>query len=199
MSPDYDLLSRIRQKDQSALRQAIHRFSGYVAAVIQKSLGPLGTPQDVEELTSDAFVALWQNADKLRDDSDLKYWLAVVARNASLKRRDTLKREPPLEENLILDSARPEDAAQRQDQVMLVRKAVDSLEPVDREIFLRHYYYAQTVQEISRHMHLNESTVKTKLRRGWMKLKDTLTREGFLLKIWGGRLYGHGQQDRPAR
>ena len=78
MSIDYTLLSRIRLKDQAALRQAIRQFSGYVAAVIQKSLGPLGTPQDVEELTSDAFVALWQNAEKLRDDSDLKYWLAVV-------------------------------------------------------------------------------------------------------------------------
>ena len=181
MSPDYDLLSRIRQKDQSALRQAIHRFSGYVAAVIQKSLGPLGTPQDVEELTSDAFVALWQNADKLRDDSDLKYWLAVVARNASLKRRDTLKREPPLEENLILDGARPEDAAQRQDQAMLVRKAVDSLEPVDREIFLRHYYWRQTVAQIAEDMRKNQSAVKSRLARGREKLRKILLKEDCLL------------------
>jgi len=61
-----------------------------------------------------------------------------------------------------------------------VRQEVDSLPGPDREIFLRHYYYAQTVQEIARQMGLNESTIKTKLRRGRMKLKDILTREGFL-------------------
>ena len=61
-----------------------------------------------------------------------------------------------------------------------VRQAVDSLPGPDREIFLRHYYYAQTVQEISRQMNINESTVKTRLRRGRGKLKDILTREGFL-------------------
>lgn len=179
MNPDDTLLARIRLKDQAALRQAIRQFSGYVAAVIQKSLGPLGTPQDVEELTSDAFVALWQNAEKLRDDSDLKYWLAVVARNAALKRRDTLKQEPPLEENLI--SAGPQDGPLRQDQVMLVRGAVDSLEPVDREIFLRHYYWRQTVAQIAEDMRKNQSAVKSRLARGREKLRKILLKEDCLL------------------
>ena len=49
----------------------------------------------------------------------------------------------------------------------------------DREVFLRHYYYAQTVQEIAHCMDLNLSTVKTKLRRGRTRLKEILTREGF--------------------
>ena len=181
MYSDHDLLSRIRQKDQSALRQAIGQFSGYVAAVIGKSLGPLGAPQDVEELTSDAFVALWQNAEKLRDDSDLKYWLAVVARNAALKRRDTLKWEPPLEENFIPDGLGPEDGAVRQEQVRLVRGAVDSLEPVDREIFLRHYYWRQTVAEIAEDMGKNQSAVKSRLARGREKLRKVLLKEDCLL------------------
>lgn len=179
MSLDYDLLSRIRQKDQTALRQAIRQYSGYVAAVIQKSLGPLGTRQDVEELTSDAFVALWQNAEKLRDDSDLKYWLAVVARNASLKRRDSLKNEPPLEENLLWVGE--EDRALRQEQTMLVRRAVDSLEPVDREIFLRHYYWRQTVAQIAEDMRKNQSAVKSRLARGREKLRKVLRKEDCLL------------------
>ena len=69
-----------------------------------------------------------------------------------------------------------ERAVERQ----LVRQAVDSLPGPDREVFIRHYYYAQTVAEIADRMEMNQSTVKTKLRRGRMKLKDILTREGFL-------------------
>ena len=55
---------------------------------------------------------------------------------------------------------------------------MDALPPEDREVFLRHYYYAQTVKEVSVSMGLKESTVKTKLRRGRMKLKEFMTKEG---------------------
>ena len=70
--------------------------------------------------------------------------------------------------------------ALRPEERRLVRQAVEALPGQDREIFLRHYYYAQTVQEIAGRMALNESTVKTRLRRGRMKLKELLTREGLL-------------------
>ena len=53
------------------------------------------------------------------------------------------------------------------------------MSPLDREIFLRHYYYAQTVKEVALQMGMKESTVKTRLKRGRVKLKETLMREGF--------------------
>ena len=56
--------------------------------------------------------------------------------------------------------------------------ALLSLEPADREVFLRFYYYCQRIGDISREMGLNESTVKSKLRRGREKLKVFLLREG---------------------
>ena len=87
-------------------------------------------------------------------------------------------RELPLEEDVleIPDEQTPVTAAERKEERRLVRRAVDQLGEPDREIFLRHYYYAQTVAEISDGMCLNESTVKTKLRRGRMRLKTLLLR-----------------------
>lgn len=74
------------------------------------------------------------------------------------------------------DECTPSSAAEQAEERKLVQKALDQLEPTDREIFLRHYYYAQTVEEIARYMQLNPSTVKTKLRRGRMRLKTILQR-----------------------
>ena len=91
----------------------------------------------------------------------------------------------PLEED-ALELPGPDDPPgeyERAEERRLVRRAVDALPGPDREIFLRHYYYAQTVQEIARQMGLNESTIKTKLRRGRMKLKQILTREGYLREV----------------
>ena len=91
---------------------------------------------------------------------------------------------------VLLDKEQIKQIIPHRDPMLLINE-VTEIEPghriraafyvdPDREIFLRHYYYAQAVQEIARQMGLNESTIKTKLRRGRMKLKDILTREGFL-------------------
>ena len=68
---------------------------------------------------------------------------------------------------------------EREEEQQLVREALESLSPQDREIFFRHYYYAQTVGEISLAMGMNGSTVKTRLRRGRERLKGSLLKEGF--------------------
>ena len=68
-------------------------------------------------------------------------------------------------------------SVERAEEQAQVRRAVFSLPPPDKEIFLRHYYYAQTVREVAAAMGLNESTVKTRLRRGRDKLKQLLTKE----------------------
>jgi RNA polymerase sigma-70 factor (ECF subfamily) len=173
---DYEMLMRLRDREQAALERAIRLYSGYVAAVAKKTLGEYGTRQDVEELTSDAFVALWANAGKLRDDSDLKYWLAVVVRNASLRRLKKAGGTVPLEENLVFDRS-PSNQAEKQERIMAVREAVDGLEPVDREIFLRHYFWHQTVRQIAEEMGKNQGAIKSRLQRGREKLKKVLLKE----------------------
>ena len=57
----------------------------------------------------------------------------------------------------------------------LVREAVLSMGQPDREIFLRFYYYCQSVSVISEKMQMNPSTVKTRLHRGREKLRQHLT------------------------
>ena len=60
-----------------------------------------------------------------------------------------------------------------------VREYMDSLPEKDRQIFLRHYYYGQTVADISREMKMPESTVKSRLRRGREKMKEYLIGRDF--------------------
>lgn len=176
MHGDYEILMRLRMREQAALETAIRRYSGYVAAVVKKTLGENCTRQDIEELTSDAFVALWANAGKLRDDSDLKYWLAVVVRNASLRRRKKTISTVPLEENLVFDRS-PATQAEKRERIRQVREAVDELDPIDREIFLRHYFWHQPVQQIARDMDKNQSAIKSRLARGREKLRKILLKE----------------------
>ena len=78
-----------------------HRYAPYVAGVIKRVLGNLGTQEDLEELSSDVFVALWRQAPSLREDTSLKLWLGVVARNQGLKHLRSLRLSLPLEEAIL--------------------------------------------------------------------------------------------------
>lgn len=167
------LLDGLRRQDPRALEEAIDRFSPYVAGVARRVLGRLGTREDLEELTSDVFVALWRNGEALRPDSNLKLWLGVVARNRALKH---LRLELPLEEAVLTDG---EEGLlwERREEAQQVRRAVLSMEPLDREIFLRHYFWRQTVDRIAKELEQNPSTVKSRLKRGRQKLRAFLEKE----------------------
>ena len=76
----------------------------------------------------------------------------------------------PLEEQiLVVEGGNPEEKMEEKERNRAVRWAVLQMPQPEKEIFLRHYYYAQTVQEIGAVMDMKESTVKTKLRRGRMR------------------------------
>ena len=153
------------------------RYIPYISAVVWNILRSAMSREDAEEVVSDVFWAAWQQADKIRPNA-AKAWLGAVARNMAKNRLRSAGADLPLEEDVLQIPERqtPAGKVQWAEQARLVRKAVDTLGHPNREIFLRHYYYAQTVSEIARDMQLNESTVKTKLRRGRQRLKDLLTR-----------------------
>ena len=175
------ILQKIYAGDPAGLEALMERYIPYVSAVVWNILRNSMSIEDGEEVVSDVFMAAWRQPSALRPGS-VKSWLGAVARNKAKNRLRKMNRTLPLEED-ALDIPGPDDPPgeyERAVERQQVRQAVDSLPGPDREIFLRHYYYAQTVQEIARSMHINESTIKTRLRRGRMKLKDILTREGFL-------------------
>ena len=171
------ILRKMRKGDPSALEALMERYIPYVSAICWNILRTHMPKEDAEEVVSDVFLAAWERAGDLKPGF-VKQWLGAVARNKAKNRLRLMGHDLPLEEDVleIPDEFTPVTKTEKAEERAQVRKAVDSLGEPDREIFLRHYFFAQTVAEIGSCMHLNESTVKTKLRRGRQKLKDMLTR-----------------------
>ena len=158
----------LRRGDPRGLEELMSRYTPYVAAVAARVLP--GRPQDWEELTADVFLSAWEHRKALRPEQ-IRGWLGKVARNRALNR---------------LRACLAEDGPQRllegREQAELVRRALGELERPDRELFVRHYYYGQTVARAAEEMGLNPSTAKTRLRRGREKLKEHLRKAGFCVE-----------------
>lgn len=170
-------LRQMKQGSQDALAWFIQRYGAYVSTIIHNIIGQRMSNADVEEVASDVFLALWNNAGKILPNA-ARSWLATVARNTARSRLRRASDTLPLdEEAAIVDDRTPEAALERREQAVRVRMALLSLNPVDREVFLRFYYYYQKTADIAADMGLNESTVRTKLNRGRAKLRDFLLRE----------------------
>lgn len=173
------ILQNIKAGDPSGLKALMELYVPYISVIVWNILRDAMSPQDAEEVVSDVFLAAWEQAADLKA-GHVKGWLGTVARNKAKNKLRQMGRTISLEENSV-DIPAPNDlseAMEQDEERRLVRQAVDALPPEDKEIFLRHYYYAQSSKEISDHMALNESTIKTKLRRGRMKLKEALTKGG---------------------
>lgn len=170
-------LRQMKQGSQDALAWFIQRYGAYVSTIIHNIIGQRMSNADVEEVASDVFLALWNNAGKILPNA-ARSWLATVARNTARSRLRRASDTLPLdEEAVIVDDRTPEATLERREQAVRVRMALLSLNPVDREVFLRFYYYYQKTGDIAADMGLNESTVRTKLNRGRAKLRDFLLRE----------------------
>ncbi len=176
---DRQILSGLRSGDIGALSAAIENYTGYVSAVIANQLRRRGSREDLEELTANAFVALWESRESLRTER-LRGWLGAVARNQarSFLRKNRLLTVSP-EDVLLVSADVAEKLLEKEEARRLLRAAVEALEPPDREIFLRFYYYDQTVPEIARDMRLKREAVKSRLRRGRDKLRQRLEEGGF--------------------
>lgn len=174
------ILRLIKKHDSSGLEALMNAYIPYVSAIVWNILRGSMSPEDGEEVVSDVFLAAWNQADDLQSGK-VKAWLGTVARNKAKNKLRQIGQTISLEDDILElpDLETPANQLQRNEENALLHKAIDTLPPSDREIFLRYYYYYQTVEEISSAMDLNLSTVKTRLRRGRIKLRDVLVRGGY--------------------
>lgn len=165
-------LRELKSGSEQALEWFIDRYTPYVTTIIHNIIGNHMDMSDVEEVASDVFYNLWKNAASVYS---VKGYLGTVARNLAKNKCRSMGFELPLEDQILqVDALTPETQLEKRELNRAVKLAVLGMPYPDKEIFLRYYYYCQTLDAISSEMGINLSTVKTKLRRGRMRLRSVL-------------------------
>ena len=77
------LLKRLQNRDEKVFEEIIDRYNAYVTTIVRSLLSSRGTKEDMEEVVADAFIALWETAERINYErySSIKAYIAVIARN----------------------------------------------------------------------------------------------------------------------
>ena len=175
-----ELVARLQAGDEAALKAATYQYGGYVFTIVNAMLGTRTADQDVEEIAADVFANLWWAAPRLDGrPGGLKSYLAATARNLCRNKLRRFVRGLPLEEGVVDPQVEgPAAQLEEAERARLLRSALDELSELDREIFIRHYYLYQRINEIARCLELNPNTVKSRLARGRKTLQKKLAERG---------------------
>jgi RNA polymerase sigma-70 factor (ECF subfamily) len=145
---------------ESTYRKHLHAVFRYAVRCVRR--------RDIaEEITSEAFLALFRNWDTI-DRSKLPAWLFTVARNRSM---DYLRRTA-LEERHITALPDPPEAPEPALESWLFTSK--TLKPIHRACLVLRYVYGMSREEISRQTGLNETQIKSCLQYARELLKKEL-------------------------
>ena len=176
---DAALIRALRKRQRRALHKLIDRYTGYVTTVACQTLGEQMRREDLEEIVSDVFLALWQHADALQPERPLRPYLAAIARHRAVDYLRAAAPALPLEEAVCAAAqAGPEEAAERAETRDALSAAVRALPEPERTLCIGYYYEGRPLKEIAARLGLRESTAKTRLYRARQTLKKQLMKGG---------------------
>ena len=168
-------LRQLQQGSADALKWFICKYTPYVSTIIYNIIGSSMSNADVEEVASDVFFALWENADKVNSGS-VRGYLGSIARNKAKNKFREAGFDLPLEDELYISEDLPleEKYLESELQAIVQQNVLEMAEP-DREILLRYYYYYQSIPRIAREMGMTAANIKVRLHRARNALRSTLT------------------------
>ena len=161
-SSDEMLVARIAAGDKLAM-QAL--FARHRTPVYRWLLRFVGNETVAEDLLSDVFFDVWQQAGRFEGRAAVTTWLLSIARFKALsaRRRRTDAALDETIETTVSDSADdPEIALQKKGRNERLRQAITKLSPEHREIIDLVYYHEKSVDAAADILDIPRATVKTR-------------------------------------
>lgn len=178
---DAELLMRVAQGDEAAFSQLYDRFSpGLYSLVLQITHDEMQAQDALQE----GFTQIWRKAhtyDPVR--SSAFTWAVMICRNKTIDHLRVRQRIARTLEKATLEMTAGDDMDQAsasfpdlREQRLLVRRAVQSLPEDQREALELSFFGGLTHEEIATRLTTPLGTIKARIRRGLLRLRESLKR-----------------------
>lgn len=184
---EQELVQAAQKGDQDAFARLVEQNQGKIYNLCYRMTG---SADDAADLTQEAFLNAWRGLSKFGGQSAFSTWLYRLATNACIdflrreKRRATLSmtvedgEDDGYQAQLPDERWSPERELERKEASRALQEGLLSLSPEHREVLLLRETEGLSYQEIARCLSLEEGTVKSRIARARLALRDFLVKSG---------------------
>ena len=170
---DLELIARWKRGDERAATALVERH----APALARFAASLGERSDVEELVQDTFVRAFGSIDAFRADSSLRTWLFTIEprlivdrRRAERRRRDGVE----LDEYTAATAYDALDGVVAEETEGRIRRVVERLSPMQREVFLLRVNEGLSYKEIAEVVGSTEGAARVHYHNAMRAVKESL-------------------------
>ncbi len=175
---DDELMARVAQGDEEALRLLVERWEKPVFAFLVRMLG---SAEDAQDMASETFWRIYKNAKSYRGTGSFKSWLFRIGGNlarSQLRRRKILQwiGLDAVAHRVSAADARPDEELEKKEREASVRGALAKLPERQRQAILLRQYEQMSYREIADALKTTVPGVESLLHRGMKNLSQRLRR-----------------------
>lgn len=183
------LVARVRSGDFTAMDELVQR---HYRNVFNLAFRLSGNYDDAQDIVSEAFIRVHNALPNFRGDANFTTWLYRIVKNVFLdeRKKQRIRNHSSLEEMVDLEDSAvsrqvedptpgPEWVVERGERADTIQKAVGTLPEAQRVMIALYHFHHRSYEEIAEVMGLPIGTVKSRLNRARLALKNKLydTRE----------------------
>jgi RNA polymerase sigma-70 factor (ECF subfamily) len=183
---DRQLVARLQARDETAVHELAERYG---PRIYQLALRQMKNPEDAEEVTQDVLVKVYRKIGAFRGDSALSSWIYRITFNTAMSRLRSSRLERATQHLERRDdqddgrpaTAEPADWSRMPDEELLraqlrraVMAAIQDLPEIYRVPVVLRDIEGLTTEEASTRLHVKDQTLKSRLHRGRLLLRERL-------------------------
>ena len=186
---DRQLIRRLQASDDAAVGELTERYG---PRILQLSLRHMKNREDAEEVAQDVLMKVYQKDGAFRGDAALSSWIYRITFNTAMSRlrsrrlaraadqeRARIERAAeagdPMPERQVADwSHLPDEELLKAELRRAVAEAISELPEIYREPVVLRDIQGLTTQEASSRLKLKDQTLKSRLHRGRLLLRERL-------------------------
>ena len=166
-------------RDEEAISATAEKYGRLLKHI---SYNIVASEPDAEECVNDTYFKAW-GAIPPEHPHSLRAYLSRIVRNLSINRYNSARARRALNTDILLDELAeciPAECGDPTDD-LAIRESISAflraLPERERDIFVKRYFYACTIENIAQEMKLSLANVKVILHRLRLSLRDYLERE----------------------
>ncbi len=182
MLDDNEIIALYTMREESAINQTKIKYGGKLTGL---SFKILASQEDSEECVSDTYLTLWNKIPPEKPQHFFAF-MAKICRFLAFGKIDSRKVQKRTADVVALTEELETCIADKLSDIpfeeialsQILEQFLEGLSQEKRLIFLRRYWFSDSIEEISARFKCSESKVKTSLHRTRTELKIHLQKEG---------------------